>query len=627
MFVGVGMMVASFQYGAVQHPAQATVSDNVMGWIWADPIGWSSMNDTNAGACSPGPCGSYGVNVDPNTRNMNGFAWNDGAGWICFGDSCSACGGFSSPGSASAYLNPVSGVTDVHGWAKVCNEGDAGYVSLNCTDPSACGIYAYKVQYDPTTKKFTANTPPPYTSFAWNGNSDGTGFGYIDFSSVYLNTPGESACTDGKDNDLNGKIDCQDSACQSTAACQEIPTNTDSGGNNMCHNGVDDNGDGLIDCAAAACQPSSYCNEVPGVTDAGGTPLCGNGKDDNGNGLIDCADPGCAGYVGPPGASCSPPPPPAGSEPSCTDPNPPFAPLGVHACCSNSIDDDGNGTVDCNDASCQAVDPTCAPPWLQTQYGSIYAQQGLVASSSPLLTTNNATYCLTTEGSITGFTSAKGCSETGAQKIQLPSGAQQYQGTLGSLDIYGILAGHYGAVVNFTGSLPTLLGGKVYHAVGPGTITLNAAALGNGSAQTDRGNGLLIIEGADLHITGNITYAPSASIQYLRNLASLGIIVTKKNGFGGNIVIDPGVTIVSAAMFAEESIKTGTACGGATTCPSEQPLTVYGLMAAHQIDLQRVVRDPSTPAENVIFDGRAVANPPPGMADVSKSLPATQDAF
>lgn len=631
------MMLASFQYSTEKSPAVAMASDNVMGWLWADPIGWVSLNDQNPGSCSPGPCGSYGANVDPTTRNMNGFAWNDAAGWICFGDSCSACGGIGAPGSAAANLNPVPpppGTADVHGWAKICNEGAAGYVSLNCADPGACAPYAYKVTYNPATKFFTAAAPPPFTSLAWNGNSDGSGFGYFDFSKAQLNTPAENdpsygpvSCKNANDDDLSGTVDCQDSACQPTATCQEIPGNTDAGGNPVCKNGVDDDGNGQIDCAVAACKPSAECAETPVNTDFGGTPLCGNGTDDDGDGSSDCADPGCAGYAGPPGASCALPPPPPGSEPSCTDPNPPFNPLGPAACCHDTLDNDSNGIKDCDDATCQASEPTCVPAWLQTKFGNIYAQQGLSASSSPLIVGKSATYCLTTQGTITGFSSEKGCTETGAaaQPIKLPTGAEAYQGTLGSLDINGILLGRYGAVATYTGTLPPLLAGKVYRIVG--NAVLPATVFANGASQTERGNGLLFVEGGNLTITGNISYPALGSLQYLRNLASFGIIVTKKLGVGGNIIIQPGVTVVSAAMFAEESISTGTQCPGSSSCPAEQPLDVYGLMAAKQINLQRSYRDPVRSAELVTFDGRAVANPPPGMADISKSLPVIQEGF
>ncbi|MBP9864741.1 hypothetical protein KBC54_04850, partial [Patescibacteria group bacterium] len=60
---------------------------------------------------------------------------------------------------------------------------------------------------------------------------------------------------------------------------------------------------------------------------------------------------------------------------------------------------------------------------------------------------------------------------------------------------------------------------------------------------------------------------------------------------------------------------------------NDQPLQVLGLMAAHQFNLARKSLDPLKASETVIFDGRAVANPPPGMQSVSQSLPTSKNAF
>ena len=98
------------------------------------------------------------------------------------------------------------------------------------------------------------------------------------------------------------------------------------------------------------------------------------------------------------------------------------------------------------------------------------------------------------------------------------------------------------------------------------------------------------------------------------------IIVTRdaSTGVGGHIFIEPTVQNVAGALFAETSISTGF---------TKSPLTVYGLIASRELALERVGGTSSTAAETIIFDGRAVANPPPGMQDIGKSLPTTKDAF
>jgi len=620
LFAGIGMLIASLQFDTLKHyQAKATSAEFVTGWIWADSLGWISLNDTNPGACPGGGCGTYGVTVNLTTREITGFGWSDKVGWICFGTSCQThpeCVGAQPSGPAMAYISSGSGILDVHGWAKVCSEGSAGWISLNCHDPGACASYAYGVKYNTATKYFNGLTdhPKPNTSsLAWNGNSDGSGFGYITFEYANLTTPTEpnltpgppeSNCHDGVDNDLNGLVDCADSACKSNSVCQELVGVTDFWGEPLCRNGIDDNGDGDTDCRSNGCASAPECQETPTNTDFSGTPLCANGFDDNLNGSIDCADAGCSTYYG-----CAT----AGSEPS-------YSPTACH----DSTDNDGDGKQDCEDPACQTFDLTCTPAWLQAKFGNVYAQQGITGSTAK---SSQATYCLTSKGAISGFTSGSDCLETNSVSLSLPKGSTQYQGTLGSIDINGILAGRYGQVVtlnpgDITASLPENLAGKVYYV--PGNATLGAKTFLNGSAATDRGNGLLIVKGT-LTINGAGTvldYAPLGNVTALRNLASFGVIVMKNSSSTGGIInISPTVTKIVGAYFAEDTINTGTTGG------TDQALTVYGLMAAYRLNLQRNYRDPVTPAEQVIFDGRAVANPPPGMGDVTKSLPASHDAF
>jgi hypothetical protein len=51
------------------------------------------------------------------------------------------------------------------------------------------------------------------------------------------------------------------------------------------------------------------------------------------------------------------------------------------------------------------------------------------------------------------------------------------------------------------------------------------------------------------------------------------------------------------------------------------PLTVNGLIVARQFHFSRSYKSKERGSEQVLYDGRAVANPPPGFADLTKSLP------
>jgi len=625
LFAGVGMLIAALQFDTQKHyQAKATAADYVMGWLWSDPTGWISLNDTNPGACPGGGCGTYGVTVDTTSREIKGFGWSDKVGWVCFGATCQAhadCLGAQPSGPATAYVNSGSGMLEVHGWAKVCSMGTGGWISLNCIDPGACGVFPYKVNYNTANKTFNgdpagAHSPPANTkSLAWHGITGGVGLGYITFEFATLNTPNEplvppgpaeTECRNGLDDDLNGTVDCADVQCKSNSVCQEVTGATDFWGVPLCRNGVDEDGDAGVDCRDNGCATAPECAESPANTDFGGVPLCSNGFDDDWDTPKDCVDPGCAGFAG-----C-----PVAGEPA--------TPPDAHTACSNGLDDDLSGLADCYDANCQIADPLCVPAWLEAKFGNVYAQQGIAGSAAKA---SQSTYCLTSQGSITGFSSGSGCTETGAVSLTLPKGSTQYAGSLGSIDINGILSGRYGQVVdlapgNITAALPANLAGKVYRV--NGDATLGAKTFLNGVASTERGNGLLIVEG-NLTITGAGTvldYTALSNIVAMRNLASFGVIVKKKSaGGGGNINISPGVTKVVGAYFAENSINTGTTGG------VDQPLKVYGLMAAYRINLERNYRSSTEAAEEVVFDGRAVANPPPGMGDVAKSLPSSRDAF
>ncbi len=145
-----------------------------------------------------------------------------------------------------------------------------------------------------------------------------------------------AACSNGVDDDCDGKKDCADSACQGLTgacpfltctgvqswncatqtygACASDPTREATPA--ACSNGVDDDCDGKTDCQDPGCQAVS---ESCGVSVCAGVKAwvcltrtfglclpqapvpeasdltCGNGLDDDCDGLVDCQDPGCAG--------------------------------------------------------------------------------------------------------------------------------------------------------------------------------------------------------------------------------------------------------------------------------------------------------------------------------------------
>ena len=84
-------------------------------------------------------------------------------------------------------------------------------------------------------------------------------------------------CSDGLDNDSDGKTDCDDTECVGLAPCLET-------GN--CTDGKDNDKDGKTDCADTDCAGEATCKEVGN---------CKDGKDNDVDGKTDCDDDDCAG--------------------------------------------------------------------------------------------------------------------------------------------------------------------------------------------------------------------------------------------------------------------------------------------------------------------------------------------
>jgi len=123
---------------------RAEESQNVRGWLWSQNIGWISTNCyndyNNDGVfdnCCPGGdsdfCSAYGglsgtdfgLTYNKDTDHfLNGWAWSDRAGWICFGSTCNGVGlgGYTPP-----FGRPNS-------WACV------GTPSWNCVGGSKDGL-------------------------------------------------------------------------------------------------------------------------------------------------------------------------------------------------------------------------------------------------------------------------------------------------------------------------------------------------------------------------------------------------------------------------------------------------------------------------------------------------------
>lgn len=158
----------------------------------------------------------------------------------------------------------------------------------------------------------------------------------------------ELDCGDGLDDDWDGHVDCADPDCSAALECPED-----------CDNGADDDADGEVDCADSECSEFEACIEV-----------CEGGQDEDLDGLVDCEDPDCA-------AACAPE-----HELDCSD--------GLdedldglvdcedgdcsNVCaetCDNGKDDDGDGQRDCNDDECWGLEVCVTHERIQIHSGEL----------------------------------------------------------------------------------------------------------------------------------------------------------------------------------------------------------------------------------------------------------------
>jgi len=145
-------------------------------------------------------------------------------------------------------------------------------------------------------------------------DDEGFGEGWNQDNQLYSGSNFEQYCTNKKDDDGDGFIDCMDKDCSTDAFCLNAKPED-------CTNGEDDDLDGYGDCADSDCSIYPICI---------GYEICDNNLDDDGDGKVDCKDEVCSMF--------------------CSAKTPEI--------CDNNLDDDNDGYLNCEDPNC-FVHPAC----------------------------------------------------------------------------------------------------------------------------------------------------------------------------------------------------------------------------------------------------------------------------
>lgn len=573
------------------------------GWIWTDNYGWISMNSENPEIADKEmyPTSPYQTTVTGD--DIAGWGWSSSVGWVCFGatcDSSTVCGlipfnecrdvyhyynpAYAPPGAYQAKINSNHTIT---GWAKVLSLGDNGWIHLGMgvSVGSQPGTHCYDCKAscaeltpypDPETGAVTFGQPCVRTSTtAFDScnvcftrtkyKTDPTKSGYLPDENIE-SAPGGSGNT-----------------------CFECGNE-----NSKCNKSIENDPNSPISCP--------ICNSCY---------FFGGAKDDS-NGML----------------------------------------LGW----SWNGNDNGSGGLAKYGAGWVQLNPTMGGagivyPWLQTQYGTVFGEKTFKQKSS--ISGFNATYCIFAE-SVANFKSEKCATTYSGIAIKFPlSTADEnvYRNALGNLDLKGLTT-----VANRTGGsssqdynkygnmIETQTGENIAWSqtknfnnqvnIVNGNLTLRDGFKVMNGLGNRKGNGIVIVSG-DLTIENDFDYETNTPTDDLRQLASIAWVVK------GDIIVKPNVkNIVGAyialgrnnqACFLSGSKYILNQCGvfdsgtNALASIEDKPLKISGLLMAKAFNFLRTYSSISVGSEQIVYDGRLSANPPPGLKGLIESLPLIRD--
>ncbi len=172
-------------------------------------------------------------------------------------------------------------------------------IRTTCSGSTPTQVTGNVFQKGPRPGDCATFTSPPFNS-VWSGNTFELGNACGSGSSPPPPPPGaQPQCSDGKDNDGDGKVDFPaDPGCANAQDNDETdPLPPPPGVKPQCSDGKDNDGDGKVDFPAdpGCVSPQDHDERDPAPPPPGVKPQCSDGKDNDGDGKVDFpADPGCA---------------------------------------------------------------------------------------------------------------------------------------------------------------------------------------------------------------------------------------------------------------------------------------------------------------------------------------------
>lgn len=314
-----------------------TGTDQVVVNVNASPVSSAGSNVTVCSGTVVNLSGSASGGVSPFT-----YTWNNGLG--------TGATKTVTPTATTIYSVTVTG-------SNACSSVAQISVNVNVLPVANAGADATICQSQTTTLSATASGAPAPFNYAWSNGYNGVSQSVTPASTTTftVTVTSSNGCT------------ATDQKLVTVQSCAEI-----------CNNGIDDDADGLADCADTDCGPSANAGTnlsiCPGNTallsvgvTGGSSPYTYAWNNGLGSGASKIVSPAVTTTYSVTVTSAS----------GCTSTD--QVVVTVQACsenCTNGIDDDGDGLVDCDDPDCAGVTaPVLVPDNYTTCPGMTYSNR------------------------------------------------------------------------------------------------------------------------------------------------------------------------------------------------------------------------------------------------------------